>query len=148
MFKIVDGSLDVVKLYEECFKSYKHKNYGAFLSFCGIVRAEDNIKALSFDIYEKLLLSWFSQWQKKVEKEGILLCFAHSKGNVYLHESSFFAAVFSKNRKEGLITLNDFVEDFKANAPIWKYDFIGEEKIYAKNRSIKLKNAGLLGKKC
>ena len=144
MFKIVNTSLDVPSLYEECFKKCKDKNYGSFLSFCGIVRAENKIQGLSFDVYEKLLKSWFLKWKERAKKDGIYLCFAHSKGDVALHESSFFVAVFSKNRKEGLKTLNDFVEDFKAGAPIWKYDLINNERIYAKNRSTKLKNAGLL----
>jgi len=40
--------------------------------------------------------------------------------------------------------INEFVEDFKANAPIWKYDVIGGERIYAKERSQAIKGAGLL----
>ncbi|EIW6350182.1 molybdenum cofactor biosynthesis protein MoaE, partial [Campylobacter jejuni] len=50
----------------------------------------------------------------------------------------------SKQRKLGLKLLNEFVEDFKASAPIWKYDVINKERIYAKERSTKLCGAGLL----
>ncbi|ECQ7187711.1 molybdenum cofactor biosynthesis protein MoaE, partial [Campylobacter coli] len=57
---------------------------------------------------------------------------------------SYFAGILSKQRKLGLKLLNEFVEDFKASAPIWKYDVINKERIYAKERSTKLCGAGLL----
>jgi hypothetical protein len=37
------------------------------------------------------------------------------------------------------------VEDFKSNAPIWKYDVINGERIYAYKRSQAIVGAGLLG---
>ncbi|EAL4060377.1 molybdenum cofactor biosynthesis protein MoaE, partial [Campylobacter jejuni] len=76
--------------------------------------------------------------------DGISLLFAHSIGDVAVHESSYFAGILSKQRKLGLKLLNEFVEDFKASAPIWKYDVINKERIYAKERSTKLCGAGLL----
>ena len=38
-----------------------------------------------------------------------------------------------------------FVEDFKAQAPIWKYDLKDGERIYAKERSTPIVGSGLLG---
>ncbi|GAA9659060.1 hypothetical protein HpHCM55_07400 [Helicobacter pylori] len=38
----------------------------------------------------------------------------------------------------------NFIEDFKHNAPIWKYDLIHNKRIYAKERSHLLKGSGLL----
>ena len=43
---------------------------------------------------------------------------------------------------DGLI--DEFVEDFKAQAPIWKYDIIKGERIYAEDRSTAIKGSGLL----
>ena len=40
--------------------------------------------------------------------------------------------------------INDFVEDFKANAPIWKYDLKNAQRIYAKDRSQAINGAGIL----
>ena len=40
--------------------------------------------------------------------------------------------------------LDEFVEDFKANAPIWKYDVKNGERIYAADRSTPMHGAGLL----
>ncbi|HEC1891370.1 TPA: molybdenum cofactor biosynthesis protein MoaE [Campylobacter jejuni] len=143
-FTLYQGSLDIPKIYSQWYEFVKDKNCGALLTFCGIVREEGGIEALSFDIYEPLLKKWFNEWQKRVDFDGITLLFAHSIGDVAVHESSYFAGILSKQRKLGLKLLNEFVEDFKASAPIWKYDVINKERIYAKERSTKLCSAGLL----
>ncbi|EAH6426806.1 molybdenum cofactor biosynthesis protein MoaE [Campylobacter coli] len=143
-FTLYQGSLDISKIYSQWYEFAKDKNCGALLTFCGIVREEEGIEALSFDIYEPLLKKWFDEWQKRVKEEGVILLFAHSIGDVKTHESSYFAGILSKQRKLGLKLLNEFVEDFKASAPIWKYDVINKERIYAKERSTKLCGAGLL----
>ena len=143
-FALYQGSLEIPTIYNQWYEFAKYKNCGALLTFCGIVRKEGNIEALSFDIYEVLLKKWFDEWQKRVEFDDITLLFAHSIGDVAVHESSYFAGILSKQRKLGLKLINEFVEDFKANAPIWKYDVINKERIYAKERSTKLCGAGLL----
>ncbi|EIX1180756.1 molybdenum cofactor biosynthesis protein MoaE [Campylobacter coli] len=143
-FTLYQGSLDIPKIYSQWYEFSKDKNCGALLTFCGIVREEGGIEALSFDIYEPLLKKWFDEWQKRVKEEGVILLFAHSIGDVKTHESSYFAGILSKQRKLGLKLLNEFVEDFKASAPIWKYDVINKQRIYAKERSSKLCGAGLL----
>jgi molybdopterin synthase catalytic subunit len=40
--------------------------------------------------------------------------------------------------------IDEFVEDFKASAPIWKYDLKNGERKYAFDRSTAIKGAGLL----
>ncbi|EDO7625700.1 molybdenum cofactor biosynthesis protein MoaE [Campylobacter coli] len=143
-FVLTNNALDIPQIYAKWYEFAKDKNCGALLTFCGIVREEEGIEALSFDIYEPLLKKWFDEWQKRVDFDGISLLFAHSIGDVAVHESSYFAGILSKQRKLGLKLLNEFVEDFKASAPIWKYDVINKERIYAKERSSKLCGAGLL----
>jgi len=72
---------------------------------------------------------------------------AHSRGDVMLHESSYIAGVFSRKRRVALEMIDAFVEDFKAAAPIWKYDLKQGERLYAKDRSTAIKGNGLLGGK-
>lgn len=150
MFEIYEGALNVGVIYAKWYEELRDKNCGAFLTFCGIVREEQSdekkgiVEALSFEIYEPLLKAWFKEWEEKFKDEGVSFFFAHSLGEVKIHQSSYLAGVLSKNRTLGLKLLNDFVEDFKHNAPIWKYDVINREKIYAKKRSYKLKGAGIL----
>ncbi len=144
MFELCSGALDISKIYSKWLEFARTQNCGALLTFCGLVREENGVEALSFEIYEPLLKTWFEEWQKKLEKDKVKLMFAHSCGKVSVGESSYFAGVLSEHRKLGLKLINDFVEDFKKNAPIWKYDIIKGEKIYAKDRSLKLGGAGIL----
>jgi molybdopterin synthase catalytic subunit len=55
---------------------------------------------------------------------------AHSQGDVLVGETSFMCAIYSKHREFQMI--EKFVEDFKANAPIWKYDLIEGDRVFAK----------------
>nr|WP_213862463.1 hypothetical protein [Escherichia coli] len=58
--------------------------------FVGIVRGENNIQGLSFDIYEALLKTWFEKWHHKAKDLGVVLKMAHSLGDVLIGQSSFF----------------------------------------------------------
>ena len=142
--QIYNGSLDVQSITNEWYERFKDKNCGALITFVGIVREEGRISALSFDIYEPILKKWLDAWQERAKKENAYVLFAHSKGDVPVHTSSYVAGVVSPQRKVALRLINEFVEDFKANAPIWKYDVINGERIYAKERSQAINGAGIL----
>ncbi len=144
MLELYDGPLHVEDIIAKWYQDIKDKNFGAFIPFIGIVRDEKGIDGLSFDIYEPILKNWFDSWQERAGQEGAMLLMAHSKGDVPNHTSSYISAVLSPQRKVGLRLINDFVEDFKANAPIWKYDLIDGKRVYAKDRSTLLNGAGLL----
>ncbi len=144
MLEIYPGELNVDKIFSRWRKWGEDKNYGAFITFVGTVRAEEGIEALSFDIYEPILKKWFEEWQKRAQQKGAFLKMAHSIGNVPVHTSSYMAAVFSPKRRVALELIDIFVEDFKANAPIWKYDVKRGKRIYAKDRSHKMEGSGLL----
>ncbi len=144
MLALYEGSLPVEKILSDWYQSYHDKNFGAFINFVGVVRDEGGIEGLSFDIYEPILNSWFDAWQEKAKARGAYLLMAHSKGDVLNHQSSYIAAVLSPKRRVALELIDEFVEDFKASAPIWKYDIIKGERVYALERSTALKNSGLL----
>ncbi len=145
MLELHEGSLHVEEIIARWYTDIRYKNFGAFIPFIGIVRDEKGIDGLSFDIYEPILESWFEDWQSRAKKEGAMLLMAHSKGDVPNHTSSYISAVLSSQRKVGLRLINEFVEDFKASAPIWKYDLIEGKRVYAKSRSMPLSGAGILG---
>lgn len=142
--QIYNGSLDVQRITNEWYDAFKDKNCGALITFVGIVREEGGISALSFDIYEPILKKWLEAWEERAKKENAYVLFAHSKGDVAVHTSSYVAGIVSPQRKVALRLINEFVEDFKANAPIWKYDVINGERIYAKERSQAISGAGIL----
>ncbi len=145
MLELYNGALNVPEILTRWYADEATSNYGAYIPFIGTVRAEDEIEGLSFDVYEPILTSWFDAWVEKVAPLGAKLKMAHSRGDVLLHESSYIAAVFSPKRRVALETIDAFVEDFKASAPIWKYDLRDGQRIYARDRSTAIAGAGLLG---
>lgn len=147
MLSIYNGSLDVPKILKDWYEDEAQSNYGAYIPFVGTVRSEDEIDGLSFDIYEPILNKWFKDWEEKAKEKGAIIKMAHSRGDVMLHESSYIAAVFSPKRRVALEFIELFVEDFKASAPIWKYDLKSGKRIYAKDRSTAIGGSGLLGAK-
>jgi molybdopterin synthase catalytic subunit len=144
MLALYEGALPVEEILKSWYQSYHDKNFGAFINFVGVVRDEDGIEGLSFDIYEPILNSWFDAWQEKAKARGAYLLMAHSKGDVLNHQSSYIAAVLSPKRRVALEMIDAFVEDFKASAPIWKYDIINGKREYALDRSTALENSGIL----
>ncbi len=144
MLELYDGPLDVPALLTRWYEEEAQSNYGAFIPFVGTVRAEDGIDGLSFDIYEPILRRWFDAWQAKAADKGATLKMAHSRGDVSVHASSYIAAVFSPKRRVALEMIDAFVEDFKAAAPIWKYDLVDGERRYADDRSSAIAGSGIL----
>jgi molybdopterin synthase catalytic subunit len=145
MLELYDGALNVTEILSRWYKDEAKSNYGAYIPFVGTVRSEDGIEGLSFDIYEPILESWFEAWSTKAAKQGAKIKMAHSRGDVYLHESSYIAAVFSPKRRVALEFIDEFVEDFKASAPIWKYDLKEGKRVYAQDRSTAIAGSGILG---
>ena len=144
MLHIYDGPVPVAELLARWYGERYDQNYGAMVNFVGTIREEDGIEALSFDIYRPVLERWFEQWRQKLAEKGALLMMAHSQGDVPVHASSFACAIFSPKRRVALEMLEAFVEDFKANAPIWKYDVKGGRRLYAADRSTPMDGSGLL----
>lgn len=144
MLTIHQGPLQPESIYTYWYARYGTHNYGAYITFTGIVRAEKEIEALSFDIHEPILRAWFDAWKSRAAAEGAVVLMAHSSGDVPIHECSYIAAVLSPKRRIALRMIDEFVEDFKANAPIWKYDVSDGERGYASERSTPLNGAGIL----
>ena len=145
MLSLYDGALNVSEILKQWYEEQAQSNYGAYIPFVGTVREEGGIDGLSFDIYEPILEKWFKEWEQKAKQRGAIVKMAHSKGDVLLHQSSYISAVFSPKRRVALELIDEFVEDFKASAPIWKYDIIDGKRVYAKDRSTAIVGSGILG---
>lgn len=144
MLEIHTGGLNTQEIYARWEKIAIDNNCGAFCFFNGIVRDENGIQGLSFDIYEPLLKEWFEKWRLKAESLGVIILMAHSIGDVKNSQSSYMCAIISSQRKAALGIYEDFIQDFKAKAPIWKYDLKDGKRIYAKDRSSPLPYSGIL----
>jgi len=144
MLEVFKGKIPVIETLNRWYEEFKLQGYGAMIPFIGIVRADNGIDGLSFDLYLPMLNEWFKKWQNI---EDVKITMAHSFGDVMVGESSFLCAIFTKHRREGFEYLEKFVEDFKANAPIWKYDLIDGKRIFAEDRAKELPGAGILSEK-
>ncbi|PAF48600.1 molybdenum cofactor biosynthesis protein MoaE [Helicobacter sp. 12S02634-8] len=144
MLEIYEGALPTMEIYQRWEVEAAKKNFGAFCLFVGIVREENGIDGLSFDVYEPIFLQWFKAWQERALQVGAILKMAHARGDVYNTQSSYMSAVLSKQRKPALGLYGEFIEDFKHKAPIWKYDLKGNQRIYAQERSHLLPGSGIL----
>lgn len=148
MLWLYQGALPTSEIYAKCEQIALERNNGALNVFTGIVRAEmgqnGKIEALSFDIYKPLLQKWFDTWQERAKAHDVYICMAHSIGDVMTHKSSYMCATISPHRTQSLEVYRTFIEDFKANAPIWKYDVMNSQRIYAKERSKPLPGSGIL----
>jgi molybdopterin synthase catalytic subunit len=142
--ELYTNALNVEEISNRWYESVNSLNYGALITFVGIIREENGIEALSFDIYEPILKSWFNKWQEEAKSRGAIVKMAHAIGDVRVGESSYISAVASPKRRVALELIDEFVEDFKANAPIWKYDVIDGKRVYAQDRSTPMSGAGLL----
>jgi len=142
--ELYNGALPVKEIFDRWIDEHQNSNYGAFVPFVGIIRDEDGIEALSFDIYEPILQGWFDGWVQKAKEKGAIIKMAHAVGDVPVHTTSYMSAVFSSRRRVALEFIDEFVEDFKANAPIWKYDVIDGKRIYAEDRSTPMDGSGLM----
>jgi molybdopterin synthase catalytic subunit len=142
--EIYQGPLDISEITTRWYDEISNLNYGAFITFIGTVRDENGIDGLSFDIYVPILEEWFRSWVQKAKLQDAMVKMAHSEGDVGLHQSSFIAGIVSPKRATALKLIEEFVEDFKANAPIWKYDLVGGERVYVINRSTPMDGAGIL----
>jgi len=145
--ELYNGALEIKEIFGRWLDEERESNYGAFIPFVGTVRAENGIDGLSFDIYKPILQSWFDSWQERAKEKGAKVKMAHSIGDVLIHESSYISAVFSPKRRVALELIDEFVEDFKANAPIWKYDIIDGKRVYAEDRSTPMSGSGILKEK-
>jgi molybdopterin synthase catalytic subunit len=143
--ELYKGALDSKEIFGRWLDEEALSNYGAYISFVGTIRDEDSIEGLRFDIYEPVLQAWFRAWELRAKELGAVVKMAHAIGDVAVHESSYVSAVFSPKRRVALELIDTFVEDFKANAPIWKYDIKEGKALYAKDRSTPMDGAGLLG---
>ncbi|MDO7253553.1 molybdopterin synthase catalytic subunit [Helicobacter cappadocius] len=144
MLEIYEGALPTYEIYQKWELQAKNRNFGAFCVFTGIVREEKQIEGLSFDIYKPLLDKWFCHWEEKAAHQEVVLMMAHSVGDVKNAQSSYMSATMSSHRKIALAIYEDFIEDFKHNAPIWKYDLKDGKRIYAIDRSHHLNGSGIL----
>ena len=98
---------------------------GSLVEFYGIVReteAETRIPSLRYEAYssmaEKVMREKIALLEKKHPCEAIRI--VHRLGTVPKGESAIYVGIQSRHRREGFLFLQEFMDEFKKDVPIWK----------------------------
>ena len=98
---------------------------GSLVEFHGIVReteGPDKIPALHYEAYtsmaDKIIREKIAALEKKYPCQAIRV--VHRLGTVPKGESAIYVGIQSKHRREGFLLLQEFMDEFKKDVPIWK----------------------------
>ncbi len=98
---------------------------GCLVEFYGIVReteGADKIPSLQYEAYdsmaEKVMREKITMLEKKHPCQGIRI--VHRLGLVPKGESAIYVGIQSRHRQEGFLLLQEFMDEFKRDVPIWK----------------------------
>jgi molybdopterin synthase catalytic subunit len=98
---------------------------GALVEFCGIVRETEGaakIASLSYEAYSsmagKVMREIIAGLEKKHACQAIRV--VHRLGVVPRGESAIYVGIRSCHRQEGFLMLQEFMDVFKKDVPIWK----------------------------
>jgi molybdopterin synthase catalytic subunit len=98
---------------------------GSLVEFFGIVReteGENKIPSLRYEAYasmaEKVMREKIALLEKKHPCQAIRI--VHRVGVVPKGESAIYVGIQSKHRREGFLFLQEFMDEFKRDVPIWK----------------------------
>jgi len=98
---------------------------GSLVEFFGIVReteAAEKIPALHYEAYasmaEKVMREKIALLEVKHACQAIRI--VHRLGVVPKGESAIYVGIQSKHRREGFLFLQEFMDEFKKDVPIWK----------------------------
>jgi molybdopterin synthase catalytic subunit len=98
---------------------------GSLVEFYGIVReteGADKIPALHYEAYasmaEKIMREKIAALEEKYSCQAIRI--VHRLGTIPKGESAIYVGLQSKHRREGFLFLQEFMDEFKKDVPIWK----------------------------
>lgn len=98
---------------------------GSLVEFYGIVRETEGaakISSLRYEAYvsmaEKVMREKIAILEKKHSCQAIRI--VHRLGLVPKGESAIYVGIQSRHRREGFLFLQEFMDEFKKDVPIWK----------------------------
>lgn len=98
---------------------------GSLVEFYGIVRATEagaEIASLSYEAYtsmaEKVMREKIAMLEKRHPCQAIRI--VHRLGCVPKGDSAIYVGIQSRHRREGFLLLQEFMDEFKRDVPIWK----------------------------
>ncbi len=98
---------------------------GSLVEFYGLIReteGEEKIAALHYEAYasmaEKVMREKIAALEKKYPCQAIRI--VHRLGTVPVGQSAIYVGIQSRHRREGFLLLQEFMDEFKNDVPIWK----------------------------
>jgi molybdopterin synthase catalytic subunit len=98
---------------------------GSLVEFYGVVRETEGaarISSLRYEAYasmaEKVMREKITDLEKKHPCQAIRI--VHRLGLVPKGESAIYVGIQSRHRQEGFLFLQEFMDEFKRDVPIWK----------------------------
>jgi molybdopterin synthase catalytic subunit len=98
---------------------------GSLVEFYGVVRETEGvakISSLRYEAYasmaEKVIREKIADLEKKHPCQAIRI--VHRLGLVPKGESAIYVGIQSRHRQEGFLFLQEFMNEFKKDVPIWK----------------------------
>ena len=125
LVRISDGALSSQRLPHVLSPAPATEQVGATLVFEGIIRANEQgraIRALSYEAYEPMATNSLTELARDILSKHALIAITveHSRGEVAVGERSFRLIIDSAHRKEALAAMDEFIDRMKRDVPIWK----------------------------
>jgi molybdopterin molybdotransferase len=98
---------------------------GAWIEFRGVVRGEENgraVTALEYEAYPQMAVCEIRRLLEAIATRHPCLaaCVIHRTGIVQVGETAIYVGVASKHRAEAIGLLGEFMDRLKQDVPIWK----------------------------
>ncbi len=128
------GTLSVFDLLENTRKNVDFRKVGAIAMFIGVVRGEtkddENVKGLELEAYKEKADEVLENICKELQaKEGIVdVQIHHFTGSFHVSEELVYVLVAGSHRSHVFPVLEEAVERYKKEAPIFKKEYVMDEK--------------------
>ncbi len=128
------GTLSIFDLLENTRKKSDFRRVGAIAMFIGVVRGEtkkgENVKGLELEAYKEKADEVLKNICKELQaKEGIVdVQIHHFTGSFHVGEELVYVLVAGSHRSHVFPVLEEAVERYKKEAPIFKKEYVMDKK--------------------
>ena len=107
---------------DELVRKMKKPEMGAIVTFLGIVRADEGVKGMNVEVYEKMAVDELEKLEReareKFEVEAVEI--VHREGSLKVGENILVILVGAKHRKDAFRACEFLIGELKKSVHIWK----------------------------
>lgn len=125
---------------DEMLAKLKRPEVGAIVSFIGTVRGfsaekKGQVKALNFEVYEKMALAKFSEIEQEATTSYEILdtLIVHRTGRLAVGDNIVFIAVAASHRKPAFEACEFIIDELKKVVPIWKKEITDQDECWVES---------------